>query len=109
MDNNALMQKVLDAINTRFDAVDKRLDAIDKRFDAVDQRLDAMDKRFDAVDQRFDAMDKRLDAIEGTVKATQLAVNELAEDVKDIKTHLRFHDLKFMEQEKKIYKLEGRN
>jgi exonuclease VII large subunit len=63
------MDKRFEAVDQRFESIDKRLDDLqtqmDKRFEAVDQRFEAMqqmmDKRFEVVDQRFESMDKRLD------------------------------------------------
>ena len=59
------MEKVIDAINSRFDQVDSRFDQVDRRFDKVDRRLDQVDKRLDQVDRRFDKVDERFDQVTG--------------------------------------------
>jgi len=38
-----------------------RFEAVDVRFDGIDKRLDAMDARFDGVDRKIEALDRRLD------------------------------------------------
>jgi hypothetical protein len=53
---------ILEQMDKRFDALqqamDKRFDAVDRRFEAMQQ---AMDKRFEASDKRFEALARRLD------------------------------------------------
>jgi hypothetical protein len=45
-------------IKTILEQMDRRFDAVDKRFEAVQQ---SMDRRFEAMDKRFDALTRRLD------------------------------------------------
>jgi archaellum component FlaC len=50
---NMTLEKIgsmVEKLDGRFDAVDKRLDQMDKRFDSIDGRLSGIDKRFDGVD-----------------------------------------------------------
>ena len=64
-----LIKTILEQMDKRFDAVDKRFEAVqeqmDKRFNAADKRFEAMqeqmDKRFDAVDKRFEQLTRRID------------------------------------------------
>ena len=53
-----------EAINKRFEAIDKQFEAINKRFEAVDKQFEAINKRFEAVDKRFDGIDARLDRMD---------------------------------------------
>ena len=60
---DARWKELINHMNFKFDAVDKRFEAVDKRFEAVDKRFEAVDKRFDetirVMDIRFSAVDKQ--------------------------------------------------
>jgi len=66
-----LIKTILEQIDKRFDAVDKRfeilLEEMNRRFDAVDKRFEIlqeeMNRRFEAVDKRFEAVDKRFEGL----------------------------------------------
>lgn len=55
--------------------LDDKFIAVDKRFDNVDQRFIAIDKRFDDVDKRFIAVDKRFDEIKSDFNNLLTAVD----------------------------------
>ena len=79
--------------NARFDAQDARFDArfetqnaqFDARFDAQNARFDA---RFDAQDARFDAQDKRLDAQGARLDSVEARLNENTAAIREFKTLL---------------------
>ena len=72
----------LDAVNSRFDAMEERLDA---RLDAVNSRFDAMEERFDA---RLDAMGERFDArfdhLQGEMNARFDTVNTRIDTIHEV-------------------------
>ena len=51
-----------DAVNLRFEHVDKRLDEVN---DSVNLRFEQVDKRFEQVDKRFEQVDRHLDEMRG--------------------------------------------
>jgi hypothetical protein len=55
----------------RFDAMDRRFDGVDRRFDAMDRRFAGVDQRFDAMDRRFAGVDRRLSEMEVAMAATR--------------------------------------
>jgi len=66
-----LIKTILEQMDKRFEAVDKRFEVLqkkmDRRFEAIDKRFELlqneMNIRFDAVDKRFEASDKRFEAL----------------------------------------------
>ena len=69
--------RVVERVDERFDAQDRRMDA---RFDAQNAqfgaRFDAQDARFDAQDRRLDAQDARLDSVEARLNENTAAIRE---------------------------------
>ncbi|MGC8962272.1 MAG: hypothetical protein ACP5K1_07545, partial [Candidatus Bathyarchaeia archaeon] len=53
------MDKRFNAVDKRFEDINKRFEAMDKRFEDINKRFEAMDKRFEDINKRFEAMDKR--------------------------------------------------
>ncbi|TVQ96560.1 MAG: hypothetical protein EA399_15515 [Desulfovibrionales bacterium] len=67
-----LSRALLEQMNLRFEAVDKRfvemLQSMDKRFESMDKRFESLDKRFvemqQGMDKRFESMDKRFEEMQ---------------------------------------------
>jgi tetrahydromethanopterin S-methyltransferase subunit G len=59
---------VIEMMNARFEAMERaniaRFEAINHRFEEIDKRFEAMEKaniaRFEAINQRFESLEKRL-------------------------------------------------
>ena len=56
----AVLEQIPRSTNATLERIDRRFDAIDHRFEAMERRLDA---RFDVVDSRFEAMNRRIDSL----------------------------------------------
>ncbi|MHA1732593.1 MAG: hypothetical protein ACTSU5_11670 [Promethearchaeota archaeon] len=71
------IKELIAEMDKRFEAVDRRFEALqkemDRRFEAVDRRFEAlqkeMDRRFEAVDRRFEAIELQLHALTEKVNA----------------------------------------
>ena len=59
--------RILDRMDERFKAVDRRFDEVDARFDAVDRRFDRLDERMNSVEIQQGRLDERMTATEGRV------------------------------------------
>ena len=75
----ALGQMMDDLLDRKLEPVCSRLDAIEGRLDAVDVRLDNIEGRLDAVDVRLDNIEVRLTNLEENSKITRESVNTLLE------------------------------
>jgi len=79
-----LIKTILEQMDKRFEAVDKRFDLMqeemNRRFEAVDKRFEIMqeemNRRFEAVDKRFAAVDKRFDAVDKRFETLQSEMNK---------------------------------
>ena len=61
--DNALLQKLIDkmeSMDKRFESMENKLD---ERFESVEKRFNGMDHRFDGMDHRFNGMDKQFDGV----------------------------------------------
>jgi hypothetical protein len=58
------LKMLLEFMEKRFEAVDKRFEDMSKRFEAIDKRFEDMSKRFEAIDKRFEDVNKRFEAID---------------------------------------------
>ena len=81
--------RVIERVDERFDAQDRRMDA---RFDAQNAqfgaRFDAQDARFDAQDRRMDAQGARLDSFEARLHSFEARLNENTAAIREFKTLL---------------------
>lgn len=75
----ALGQMMDDLLDRKLEPINARLDAIEGRLDAVDVRLDNIEGRLDAVDVRLDNIEVRLTNLEENSKITRESVNTLLE------------------------------
>ena len=55
------LKMLLEFMEKRFEAVDKRFEDVNKRFEAIDKRFEDVNKRFEAIDKRFEDMNKRFE------------------------------------------------
>ena len=60
----AIVDRVLQGLEPKFEAIDKRFEAIDKRFEAIDKRFEAIEAKFEAM---FDEFQGRLVLLESRV------------------------------------------
>ena len=82
-----LLKTILEQMDKRFEAVDKRFETLqhemDRRFEAVDKRFEIlhqeMDRRFEAVDKRFEIlhqeMNRRFEAVDKRFEILQHEMN----------------------------------
>ncbi|NPV39691.1 hypothetical protein BREVNS_0083 [Brevinematales bacterium NS] len=57
------LKTVVEVMNSRFEAIDKRFEDMNKRFEAIDKRFEDMNKRFEDMNKRFEDMNKRFEDI----------------------------------------------
>ena len=59
------IKMILDFMERRFNAIDKRFEDVNRRFEAMDKRFEDLisysEKRFEAIDKRFEDMNKRFE------------------------------------------------
>ncbi len=80
-----LIKTILEQMDKRFEAVDKRFkimqEAMNRRFEAIDKRFDAVDKRFESLqsemNKRFEGLTRRIDRFMMWSYATTLTVGGL--------------------------------
>ena len=58
------IQEVLGVIRDLIEHVDARFTALEKRMGAIELRMDAVEKRLDSIEERLDVIEGRLDSIE---------------------------------------------
>ena len=51
-------------LTVRFDAIDRRFEEVDRRFELTERRFEEIDRRFDLVDRKFEEIDRRFDLME---------------------------------------------
>ena len=90
-----LLKTILEQMDKRFGAVDKRFDLMqeemDRRFEAIDKHLDVlhreMDKRFDLMQEemnrRFEAVDKRFETLQNEMNRHFEAVDKRFETLQN--------------------------
>ena len=75
-----LTQEDLQALQTMMETtIDKKLEPINGRLDAIDVRLDTINGRLDAIDVRLDTIDGRLDTIENDMAEVKKSLAEVRE------------------------------
>ena len=58
---------------------------VNTRLDKMDTRLDKIDTRLDGMDVRLDSIEARLDSVEGDLKSVKLRLDNLEQNVSDIR------------------------
>ena len=68
-----LVNRIVEALEPKFDAIDKRLDGHDKRFDGIDVEFDAirveMQSESNRICEKIDNLDKRVGRLETIAQA----------------------------------------
>ena len=82
------VDKRFEDINKRFEAVDKRFEDINKRFEAVDRRFEDVNNRFEDINNRFEDINKRFEAVDRRFEDLTANMNKRFEAVDK-----RFEDL----------------
>ena len=72
-------------------AIEERFDGNAKRFDAIDTRFDTIDARFERIDVRLDQIESRLDKHEEMLKALNAQFHIVFEHVERVERSLRQH------------------
>ena len=75
------VDKRFEDINKRFEAVDKRFEDINKRFEAVDRRFEDVNNRFEDINKRFEAVDRRFEDLTANMNKRFEAVDKRFEDL----------------------------
>ncbi len=81
----------LEGVHTRLGGVETRLEGHDRRFDGIENRLDGHDRRFNGIENRLDGHDRRFDGIENRLEQHGVALHELSDDVRGIRSTLAVH------------------
>jgi hypothetical protein len=67
------------------------LEGVHTRLGGVESRLDGHDGRFDGIEHRLDRHDKRFDGIETRLAQHGVALHDLSEDVRSVRSTLAVH------------------
>lgn len=97
---------VMEIMDARFVAVDKRFDAVDKRFVAVDKKFDAIDKKFVLINGRIDNVDERLGEVKHKLTKVEVTVLDTQDDLRGALAAIDGDSIKVLDHEKRIRRLE---
>jgi uncharacterized coiled-coil protein SlyX len=109
------MEKTLQLILDKLDAMDQRFDAMDRRMDDMDHRLSAeLNRQGDlihhlintvaATNVKISETNERLTSLETKVESVDVVVNEIKNSMAT-KQDLEYYDQKISEHSRQIYKL----
>ena len=65
----------------QYQEIISRFDGIDQRFEGVEGQFVGINQRFNQIDQRFDKIDRRFDSLDETVKALNIKIDDVKEEV----------------------------
>ena len=107
MKNEDKIVELLTDLVQKQDQLIERMDskevADQRRFEAIDKRFENIDKRFEAIDKRLESMDKRFGSIEGELKENNRILTSVAHVVSSLVIN---HQAAYVELSEKIRRLE---
>lgn len=80
-----LMAPTDERLTERFDAIDVRFEGVDRRFDAIDIRFEGVDRRFDSIDERLESVNRRFDETDRKIDLTREEIVVVKDDMHGIK------------------------